>query len=92
MTLYEKIKDKLKNCPGGYFGLEVCDHWFIIDPNKDNNTYQLQICYDYRAGGKSHQIFFSSERGRSGGTSQRNQLRRQTAHHGSDDRSDVLRP
>lgn len=54
-TLYEKIKDRLKNSPGGYFGLEVCDHWFIIDPNKDNNTYQLQIFYDYRAGGRSHQ-------------------------------------
>lgn len=51
MTLYEKIKDRLKNHPGGYFGLEVCDHWFIIDTNKDNNTFQLQIFYDFQAGG-----------------------------------------
>lgn len=33
--------------------MEVCDHWFCIDLNFDdtNDTYQLQIFYDYKAEG-----------------------------------------
>ena len=51
MTLYEKIFKRLKQSCGS-FGLEVCDHWFYIDLNfDDNGTYQLQIFYDYKAEG-----------------------------------------
>lgn len=50
MTLYEKIKVRLKDhCTSGFFGLEVCDHWFLIDLNYETNSYQLQIFYDHRA-------------------------------------------
>ncbi len=48
MTLYEKIHKKLKD-NRSIFGLEVCDHWFLIDLDRENNSYQLQIFYDYRA-------------------------------------------
>ena len=49
MTLYEKIFKRLKESCGS-FGVEVCDHWFYIDLNfDDNGTYQLQIFYDYKA-------------------------------------------
>lgn len=48
MTLYEKIRKKLKD-NRSIFGLEVCDHWFLIDLDYETNSYQLQIFYDYRA-------------------------------------------
>lgn len=48
MTLYEKIRIRLKD-NRSFFGLEVCDHWFLIDLNYETNSYQLQIFYDHRA-------------------------------------------
>ena len=51
MTLYEKIYKRLKESCGS-FGIEVCDHWFYINLNFDDNcTYQLQIFYDYKTEG-----------------------------------------
>lgn len=47
MTLYEKINKKLKD-NRSIFGLEVCNHWFLIDLDYETNSYQLQIFYDYR--------------------------------------------
>lgn len=53
MTLYEKIKVRLKD-NRSIFGLEVCNnHWFLIDLNYEANSYQLQIFYDYRALGRT---------------------------------------
>ena len=48
MTLYEKIQARLKD-NRSFFGLEVCNHWFLIDLNYETNSYQLQIFYDHRA-------------------------------------------